>query len=49
MGLQSNLVELCETKKYAHVREGSFLIQNLYCRFWELKTGLFDHKIDAKE
>ena len=28
--------------------EGHFQSKNLYCRFWELSTGLFDHKIDTK-
>ena len=27
---------------------GSFSIQNLCRRFWELSTGLFEHEIDAK-
>ena len=28
---------------------GHFQSKNLYCRFWELKKGFFEHEIDTKE
>ena len=28
---------------------GHFQSKNLYCRFWKLNTGLFEHEIDKKK
>ena len=28
---------------------GHFQSKNLYCRFWVLQTGPFDHEIDTKK
>ena len=28
--------------------ESHFQSKNLYCRFWELLTGLFEHEIDTR-
>ena len=34
--------------KSAKGKGGHFQSKNVYCRFWELQTGLFDHEIDIK-
>ena len=35
-------------EKFQWGRGDHFQSKNLYCRFWELQTGLFEREIDTK-